>query len=195
MENYFFQFTNFLFSSIALGCWIGHYLKRILETLFVHRFSHETMPLMNLFKNCAYYWGFSFFIGYFINHPEYTEPFFKEYQVVIFLSLFIFCELGNFSIHFLFHNLRPKGTTLRSIPVPNSNFLTGLFHLVSCPNYTYEVGSWLSFSLMTQSFPALIFTVVGFVQMSIWALEKHQRYKREFEDYPSERKAIIPFIL
>lgn len=59
---------------IAAACWAFHYGKRLFETLFIHRFSHGTMPIMNLFKNCSYYWGFGLYIAYYINHPLYTPP-------------------------------------------------------------------------------------------------------------------------
>ncbi|MFH4973503.1 hypothetical protein AB6A40_000212 [Gnathostoma spinigerum] len=183
--------------AVALGllCWTFHYLKRILETIFVHRFSNATMPRFNLFKNCTYYWGFTAFISYFINHPLYTPPAFGAKQVFGALAAFIFCEMGNLSIHLLLRNLRPPGTKIRKVPIPNKNPLTKLFLLVSCPNYTYEVGSWIAFSIMTQSLPALIFTICGFMQMAIWAQAKHRAYLRDFPSYPKSRKAIVPFLL
>ena len=71
--------------------------------------------------------------------------------------------------YFCSRNLRPAGSKERKvpksaslsfqswwliylpqIPMPDSNPLTGLFNLCSCPNYTYEIGAWISFTIMTQ---------------------------------------------
>lgn len=180
-------------ANIAAVCWSFHYAKRLLETVFVHRFSHGTMPLRNLFKNCTYYWLFALYIAYHINHPLYTAP--CSICVYVGLAGFILCELGNLSIHLLLKNLRPPGTKVRRIPMPDGNPFSLLFNYVSCPNYTYEFGSWVFFTILTKCAPVGIFAVVGMYQMTVWALNKHRNYKKEFPDYPKGRKAILPFIL
>ncbi|TKR65492.1 hypothetical protein L596_025888 [Steinernema carpocapsae] len=139
--------------TLALICSSFHYAKRLFETQFIHRFSNGTMPLSNLFKNCSYYWGFSAFISYFINHPFYMSPYFGSAQAYLGLAGFVLSELGNLSIHVLLRNLRPAGTKERRIPFPTSNFFTQMYDYVSCPNYTYEVYSWVFFTVMTQSLP------------------------------------------
>lgn len=178
---------------IAAGCYAIHYVKRLLETIFVHRFSHATMPFMNLFKNCSYYWLFTAYVAYHVNHPKYTAP--SELFMYGGLAMFLISELGNLSIHVALRNLRPPGTKVRRIPVPTGNPFTILFNFVSCPNYTYEFGSWLGFTVMTSCLPAGLFAFAGMYQMSIWALGKHKAYKKEFPNYPKGRKAIVPFIL
>ncbi|PWA14970.1 hypothetical protein CCH79_00014281 [Gambusia affinis] len=125
---------------LACMCHSFHYIKRLLETLFVHRFSHGTMPLRNIFKNCTYYWGFAAWMAYYINHPLYTPPIYGEQQIRLALIIFLFCQIGNFSIHIALRNLRPPGSKTRKIPYPTKNPFTWIFLLVSCPNYTYEYG-------------------------------------------------------
>ncbi|KRT79845.1 Ubiquitin, partial [Oryctes borbonicus] len=167
---------------IAFGCWTVHYLKRLYESAFIHRFSHGTMPLRNLFKNCGYYWGFAGYVAAHVNHPLFTSP--SMLQVAIGTAIFAISELGNLSIHLLLRDLRPAGSSVRKIPVPNSNPLTKLYNYVSCPNYTYEFTAWLGFSILTSCIPALIFALAGMYQMTVWALNKHKAYKKEFKDYP-----------
>ena len=89
-------------------------------------------------KNCGYYWGFAAYVSYHVNHPLYTSP--APIQVYSCLVAFSLCQLGNFSIHLLLRNLRPAGSKVRKIPRPDGNPFTSLLSLVSCPNYTYEVG-------------------------------------------------------
>jgi len=183
------------YAHIACMCWLFHYGKRLLETQFIHRFSNGTMPLTNIFKNCSYYWIFTCLVAYFVNHPLYTPATYGDKQVYAALAGFLFCELGNFSIHVLFRNLRPAGTKERKIPMPTADPMTKLFNLVSCPNYTYEVGSWICFTILSQTLTAGLFTFAGAFQMTLWAIKKHKGYRKEFKDYPRGRKSIFPFLI
>ncbi|XP_025057668.1 very-long-chain enoyl-CoA reductase-like isoform X2 [Alligator sinensis] len=124
--------------NLACICHSFHYIKRLIETVFVHRFSHGTMPLRNIVKNCLYYWGFAAWLAYYINHPLYTPPSYGQKQINIAVIMFLLCEAGNFSIHVALSDLRRDGSKIRKIPYPTKNPFTWLFFFVSCPNYTYE---------------------------------------------------------
>jgi len=182
--------------TIALICWVAHYVKREFETAFVHKFSHGTMPIFNIFKNSIYYWGCGAAIAYFVNHPRYTPPPF--YQTQYALVFFVICELLNFVAHVQLSAMRPSGSKEYVLP-------RGLlFDFITCPNYTFEILSWVAFSFLTQTAAAYAFTIFGFVQMWQWAKQKHARLAKIFppnkenksQPHFSKRKALIfpPFI-
>ena len=176
-------------ATLAIACWMVHFLKREFETIFIHKFSRPTMPLSNLFKNCTYYWTFGAVIGYPLCSPSFVAP--SETLVNAGLAIFVLCEIGNLICHIMLSNMRPKeGAQDRNIP---KGFL---FNYVACPNYTFEVMSWVGFSIMTQIPFSYLFTLVGFLQMADWAQKKHKGYKKQFDKEYTKlgRKAIIPFI-
>lgn len=135
-------------------------------TCLVHRFSNGTMPFRNLFKVWwSWIWIIMFvelllllgFLGVYLVlcQPSsiYTPDVWRCSVVrwccnVYFVwtgfvlpshhSNALLLNSGNLSIHLLLRDLRPPGSKERKIPYPNSNPLTGMFNLVSCPNYTYE---------------------------------------------------------
>ncbi|KAJ1942712.1 3-oxo-5a-steroid 4- dehydrogenase [Linderina pennispora] len=174
---------------------MGHFLKRELETIFVHRFSNGTMPIINIFKNSFHYhilsgvnlayWVYSPSLG---KDTELGTKLSNPTLLAIWTVIFVFAELSNLSTHITLRNLRPAGTRTRRIP-----FGYG-FDLVSCPNYLFESLAWTAFACMTRSIAAFLFLAVSTAQMYVWAVKKHKAYRREFPDYPKSRKAMFPFV-
>ncbi|KAH9481823.1 Putative enoyl reductase [Psilocybe cubensis] len=176
-----------------------HFAKRELETLYVHRFSNDTMPWFNIFKNSTHYWILSGVIfAADIYRPAFsaTSPYIvntirdNEHFLWIGAGLWAFAELSNLHTHLTVSALRPPGTRKRGIPYGYG------FNLVSFPNYFFETLGWVVITGMSGSIGVAFFTVVSFYTMAIWAIKKHKNYKKEFgKEYPRNRKAIIPFIL
>lgn len=154
----------------ALYYWCFHYFKRIMETFFVHRFSHATSPLSNVFRNCAYYWSFGAYIAYYVNHPLYTPV--TDLQMKIGFGFGILCQVSNLYCHIILRNLRGDGSGGYQIP---SGFL---FNIVTCANYTTEIYQWLGFNIATQTVAGYVFLFVAAFIMTNWALAKHRRLKR-----------------
>ncbi|CAO1630287.1 unnamed protein product [Sympodiomycopsis kandeliae] len=180
---------------IALGLVLAHYVKREIETVFVHRFSSGTMPLFNIFKNSAHYWILSGALlagaiyrpglgqSALANSIQASPVYLTACAVVWTLA-----EVGNLQCHLILRNLRSPGTRERKIP---RGFA---FEYVSCPNYFFETIAWVAFTALTLSPAAALFSAVSVGQMSLWAIKKHKQYKKEFgKEYP-RRKILIPFI-
>jgi len=166
-----------------------HFLKRELETLFVHRFSNATMPVRNVFKNSAHYWllgGANIaFWSYKPGAP--TENVGSPLLIYAAIALFVVGELGNLYTHLVLRSLRSSGGTERGIP-------QGLgFGLVTCPNYLFETVAWVGMWLMSFSLSTGVFVIPAVAQMAIWAKKKEARYRKEFgAKYQKKRFAMLP---
>ncbi|CAD2104755.1 3-oxo-5-alpha-steroid 4-dehydrogenase, putative [Plasmodium vinckei petteri] len=177
---------------LSLWFLLFHFLKREFESLFVHRFSNATMPIVRVPINCGHYWilcGVN--IGYYLFHPKY-KPYnlgSKPHLVYYIFFVLLVLEFLNLKCHLILKNLRPRGTKTRGIPYGYG------FNYISCANYFYESLIWIIFSLITNTLTGYIFCCVAITQMAIWALKKHNSYKKEFPHYPKHRKAIFPFVL
>lgn len=178
-----YGYTQRLFISL----FAAHFIKRELESIFVHKFSHPTMPMRNIFKNCIYYWSFAAFIGYVLCSPRYTET--SRTVSNIGAALMILFELLNGAVHIQLSSMRTSdGDQARRVP-------TGpLFALLSCPNYFFEFMSWVSFSIGTGMISSWMFTAAGLLQMGEWAVKKHRNYIKT-DPSVKKKKSILPFII
>ncbi|KAJ6865192.1 steroid 5-alpha-reductase DET2 [Populus alba x Populus x berolinensis] len=71
----------------------------------------------------------------------------------------------------------------------------GWFELVSCPNYFGEIVEWLGWAVMTWSWSGFGFLLYTCANLVPRACANHKWYLEKFrEDYPKNRKAVIPFL-
>lgn len=184
-------------------CVLLHFIKREIETAFVHKFSLATMPFFNLFKNCSHYWLLSgvllayfsyapasFAQGSILNKFLYGNTLFEwdSNQIIMLGVAWLFAELSNLTVHLNLASLRSSGSTERKIPYGYG------FDKVSCPNYFFEAWGWFVLSCVGQNWSIWLFFIVGSLQMYFWAVKKHKRYLAEFPDYPKDRTAFIPYL-
>ncbi|KAJ7475210.1 3-oxo-5-alpha-steroid 4-dehydrogenase-domain-containing protein [Mycena galericulata] len=177
-----------------------HFLKRELETIFVHRFLHATMPFVNIFRNSAHYHLLSgVLLAYDMYRPGFSAPAvagtWRDNGVLLSVAwaLWVFAQLSNLSTHLTLRALRPAGTTTRAVPLGYG--FSAPFNLTS-PNYFFELLGWGTVCAMSGSLAASLFLAMSGWTMTAWARKKHVAYKREFGDkYPRNRKAILPRLL
>lgn len=175
--------------TITMIMCVLHFIKREYETLFVHRFSAATMPARNIVKNSAHYWTLSGINLAFWAYAPWGPTANASNPLITYtgIALFVVGELLNLYTHVVLKNLRRPGTTERGIP-------RGIgFDLVTCPNYFFEILSWIGVALVSWSLSTVLFLVVAAAQMGAWGKKKERRYRKEFGDkYKKKRFAIFP---
>lgn len=178
---------------VFFGSWMIHYVNRTLIFPFRLRTKGKKMPLAIVFMALGFNFVNGFINGYYLGTlataEQYPLSYLYDVRFIGGILLFCFGMLINWQADNILIHLRKPGGTGYVIPQK------GFFKLVSCPNHFGEIIEWSGFALMTWCFPALAFALWTLVNLLPRALQHHKWYKETFKDYPSDRKAVFPFIL
>lgn len=168
-----------------------HYTHRSLIFPLRTHTSRKLMPLIIAILAVIFNLINGFLNGYFFGTVSGGYPLEWLYDIRFLLggSMFIIGMSINMRTDTKLLALRNSNKKGYSIPTG------GLFKYVSCPNFFGEILEWAGFAIMTWSPAALAFFAWTLVNLLPRALDHHKWYKSNFEEYPPERKALIPFIL
>ena len=170
--------------------WETHYLYRAFVYPLGLRRGRGRMPvsvagmavafnLLNGYVNGRWVSGFG----------SYPEGWFADPRFLVGVALFA----GGLALNVLsdraLRRLRAPAETGYKVP------RGGAFEWVSCPNYLGEIVEWTGWAIATWSLPGLAFAVYTAANLAPRALSHHAWYRREFPDYPRERRALFPYLL
>jgi hypothetical protein len=169
--------------AILLGMIVFHFTKRTLETLLLHKYSGPIELFSALFISAFYSW-----IAGTISYLNSRQTTAWDSLVMLGIIIFIIGELGNFSHHLILARLRRNRN---GYVIPQG----GLFKYVACPNYLFEIISWVGIFAASRQ----LFTLLALIGMTGYLVARSLKtlrwYQVKFADYPKTRKALIPFTL
>jgi len=182
--------TKTLPEIIFLIIWLTHYLQRTFVYPFSQSGREKPYPLivasMAIIFNCFNGFANGFGVFHLYNYSSswlFTWQFISG--IIIFITGFIINKTADEKLR-VFRKRSPE-----EYVIPHG----WLFNLISSPHYFGEIIEWAGWAIMTWSLPGLAFSVFTFANLFPRAVASHRWYKSHFTEYPSERKAIIPFII
>lgn len=105
------------------------------------------------------------------------------------ILLFIVGISGNFYHHLLLSRLRKKGGD-EGYKIPRG----GLFHLIICPHYFFEIIAFVGVSFISQTLYAVSFTLGTIVYLVGRSHATKKWYISKFENFPRDVKTLVPCI-
>ncbi|KAI1719756.1 3-oxo-5-alpha-steroid 4-dehydrogenase domain-containing protein [Ditylenchus destructor] len=167
----------------------GHYFQRSLIYPFLIRGGKPTPVHLMLLGIIFCSWN-GYIQGFFhAKYALYPSNHLFSFGSLIGIPTFFTGMFINIHSDHILRNLRRKGETGYKIP------RGGAFDLVSGANFFGEIVEWFGYALFAQTLPAWAFSLFTMANTIPRAVEHHRWYQQKFDDYPKERKAVIPYIL
>lgn len=176
--------------NIVMYCiWSTHYINRGIVDTFAARHAERNVsvwvPVVATLVNLLYHYTNAEFIG----SADYCSGYLYDPRFIIGLVILIIGFIINRIADAQLICLR-KDYKDKSYEIPKGC----LFYLISCPNYLAEMIEWLGWALMTWSLAGLVWFIFVSCTHIPRAYHNHDWYHEEFKDYPSRRRALLPFI-
>jgi protein-S-isoprenylcysteine O-methyltransferase Ste14 len=175
---------------IFLCLWQFHYIYRTFIFPLRTQTKGKKMPLAVVLSGAFFNILNSYINARWISEfGEYTSDYIFSLPFILGSTIFVIGFLINYFSDVTLLRLRKPGESGYKIPQG------GLFKYVSCPNYLGEGVEWIGWAIATYSFSGLTFAIFTIANLFPRALQNHKWYKGKFDDYPKNRKAVIPFVL
>lgn len=178
------------YALVLLALFFFHYLNRTFIFPLRIKTKGKKMPLLIVVSAILFNVVNGSSLGYyFANFATYTNADFKSMHFIFGALLFCAGMCINWIYDTRLINMRKESSQQYVIPQG------ALFNVISCPNLFGEIVEWSGFALMCWNLPALSFLVWTLANLVPRAISHHRWYLQKFEDYPKERKAVIPYII
>ena len=175
---------------IMIGLFCFHYINRIFIFPLRLRTKGKKMPLIIVSSAILFNLMNGFGLGYyFYAYAEYGSDWATDPRFILGLAIFIMGMVINWKADDILIHLRKPNETHYVIPRHI------LFSKISCPNLAGELLEWLGYAILCWNLPAWTFFIWTAANLIPRAVSHHKWYKQKFSDYPSERKAIVPYFL
>jgi hypothetical protein len=176
---------------IITGLYLFHYANRAVIYPLRIRTRGKKMPLAVALMAVLFNFINGGFLGYYMGslQTHYTVSWLTDPRFLAGLLIFVSGITINMTADNKLIHLRRIGDNGYHVP------RGGLFEKISCPNLFGEIVEWCGYALLCWSLPALSFFIWTFCNLVPRALSHHRWYGSHFTDYPTDRKAVLPYIL
>ncbi len=176
---------------VFLLLWAAHYVHRSFIYPFRVRSSRPSITVSVIAMGALFNVGNGYLNGRFLFTlgPALDTSWMLDPRFIAGVLLFVAGFALNQHSDRVLISLRAPGETGYKIP------RGGGYRFVSCPNYLGEMLEWGGWALACWNPGAMAFFIWTVANLAPRAIKTHSWYQEEFSDYPSERKALLPYII